>query len=172
RNCCRIYKYRNRHHLPDIVYDKGKQDINFKNQRNDLIFKGAKLAGTKFLCVNGKDLIIQAYGTKDSVTLPDYFVANSFGSREFNFVFDDRSITYEDLYEYPLLGSNKDDVLNGGKGNDIQNGEEGNDILYGNDGNDVLAGGDGNDILNGGTGNDSLNGGRGKDCYEFEVGHG
>ncbi|KES12276.1 Hemolysin-type calcium-binding repeat protein, partial [Snodgrassella alvi SCGC AB-598-P14] len=115
---------------------------------------------------------VQAYGTKDSVTLPDYFVANSFGSREFNFVFDDRSITYEDLYEYPLLGSNKDDVLNGGKGNDIQNGEEGNDILYGNDGNDVLAGGDGNDILNGGTGNDSLNGGRGKDCYEFEVGHG
>ncbi|KES11886.1 Hemolysin-type calcium-binding repeat protein, partial [Snodgrassella alvi SCGC AB-598-P14] len=159
-------------HGTDIVYDKGKQDINFKNQRNDLIFKGAKLAGTKFLCVNGKDLIIQAYGTKDSVTLPDYFVANSFGSREFNFVFDDRSITYEDLYEYPLLGSNKDDVLNGGKGNDIQNGEEGNDILYGNDGNDVLAGGDGNDILNGGTGNDSLNGGRGKDCYEFEVGHG
>ena len=159
-------------HGTDIVYDKGKQDINFKNQRNDLIFKGAKLAGTKFLCVNGKDLIIQAYGTKDSVTLPDYFVANSFGSREFNFVFDDRSITYEDLYEYPLLGSNKDDVLNGGKGNDILNGEEGNDILYGNDGNDVLAGGDGNDILNGGTGNDSLNGGRGKDCYEFEVGHG
>ncbi|MBI0097314.1 MULTISPECIES: calcium-binding protein [unclassified Snodgrassella] len=159
-------------HGSDIVYDKGKQDINSKSQRNDLIFKGAKLADTKFLCVNGKDLIIQAYGAADSVTLPDYFVTNSYGSREFNFIFDDRSIAYEDLYEYPLLGSNKDDVLNGGKGNDILNGNEGNDILYGNDGNDILVGGDGNDILNGGTGNDSLNGGWGKDCYEFEVGHG
>ena len=159
-------------HGSDIVYDKGNQDINLKSQRNDLIFKGAKLADTKFLCVNGKDLIIQAYGAADSVTLPDYFVTKSYGSREFNFIFDDQRIAYEDLYEYPLLGSNKDDVLNGGKGNDILNGDEGNDILYGNDGNDILVGGDGNDILNGGTGNDSLNGGWGKDCYEFEVGHG
>jgi len=38
-------------HGTDIVYDKGKQDINFKNQRNDLIFKGAKLAGTKLKIV-------------------------------------------------------------------------------------------------------------------------
>ena len=178
-------------HGADIVYDKGNQDINSKNERNDLVFKGAKLTDTRFICVNGKDLVIQAYGAADSVTLPDFFTADSYGSREFNFIFDDQSITYENLYEYPLLGSNKDDVLDGGKGNDILNGKNGNDILNGNDGNDILVGGYGNDILsggagddilwggkgydilNGGTGNDVLNGGDfDKDCYEFEAGHG
>ena len=178
-------------HGADIVYDKGNQDINSKNERNDLVFKGAKLTDTRFICVNGKDLVIQAYGVADSVTLPNFFTADSYGSREFNFIFDDQSITYENLYEYPLLGSNKDDVLDGGKGNDILNGKNGNDILNGNDGNDILVGGYGNDILcggagndilwggegydilNGGTGNDVLNGGDcHKDRYEFEAGHG
>ncbi|WP_370579852.1 hypothetical protein [Snodgrassella alvi] len=178
-------------HGADIVYDEGSRIINPKNQRNDLVFKGAKFSETRFICVNQYDLVIQAYGAEDSVTLPNFFNADYYASREFNFIFDDQSITYEDLYEYPLLGSDKDGVLNGGKGNDVLNGKKGNNILNGNDGNDILVGGAGKDILNGGdgddilwggfdydvliggTGNDILNGGDcHKDRYEFEVGHG
>ena len=178
-------------HGADIVYDEGNRIINPKNQRNDLVFKGAKFSETRFICVNKYDLVIQAYGAEDSVTLPNFFNADYYASREFNFIFDDQSITYEDLYEYPLLGSDKDGVLNGGKGNDVLNGKKGNNILNGNDGNDILVGGAGKDILNGGdgddilwggfdydvlnggTGNDVLNGGDcHKDRYEFEAGHG
>ncbi|WP_370580336.1 hypothetical protein ABX022_16580 [Snodgrassella alvi] len=178
-------------HGADIVYDEGNRIINPKNQRNDLVFKGAKFSETRFICVNQYDLVIQAYGAEDSVTLPNFFNADYYASREFNFIFDDQSITYEDLYEYPLLGSDKDGVLNGGKGNDVLNGKKGNNILNGNDGNDILVGGAGKDILNGGdgddilwggfdydvlnggTGNDVLNGGDcHKDRYEFEAGHG
>ena len=178
-------------HGADIVYDEGNRIINPKNQRNDLVFKGAKFSETRFICVNKYDLVIQAYGAEDSVTLPNFFNADYYASREFNFIFDDQSITYEDLYEYPLLGSDKDGVLNGGKGNDVLNGKKGNNILNGNDGNDILVGGAGKDILNGGDGDDILwggfgydvlNGGSGndvlnggdchKDRYEFEAGHG
>jgi Ca2+-binding RTX toxin-like protein len=177
-------------HGQDVVRDDGSFSKEQQNTRNDLVFKGAKLADAEFIC-SGIDLIIKAYGSVDSVTLPGFFDIYDQGTRAFNFIFDDQSVTYEDLYAYPLLGENGNDILNGGdrndiidggSGNDILIGGAGNDILWGRDGDDILNGGDGDDILNGGRDYDILNGGAGndilsggdwhKDRYEFEAGHG
>lgn len=69
-----------------------------------------------------------------------------------------------------LIGTDGDDLLEGGSGNDLIRGGEGNDTLYGGPGNDtlygeagddLLFGGPGDDLLDGGTGNDTLDGGSG-----------
>jgi len=60
-------------------------------------------------------------------------------------------------------GSNRADLLLGGKGDDIINGFGGDDRIAGGDGNDQLSGDDGNDIIDGSAGNDSLFGGWGND---------
>ena len=155
-------------HGQDVVQDSGSDSKDDLNARNDLVFKGAKLADAEFIR-SGTDLIIKAYGSTDSVTLQGYF-SDSYYSRSFNFIFDDQCVT---PYIDPIWGTGSDDILTGGDGDDLLNGLKGNDILNGGAGDDILNGGDGYDILNGGTGNDILNGGDGhKDRYEFETGHG
>ena len=173
-------------HGQDVVNDKGDNyySESYLKKRNDLLFKGANLAEAKFLRY-GDDLVIQAYGSADSVTLPDYFNYDNRYSRAFNFIFDDQTIVYEDINKHFTInqsGDEKDnvingwygkDILSGGAGNDTLSGEYGDDILDGGEGNDILEGGEGYDILIGGTGNDILKGGDWhKDRYEFEAGHG
>ena len=63
----------------------------------------------------------------------------------------------------PIIGTNKDDILNGTPGNDLIQGLNGQDCIHGLEGDDTLEGGNGKDILYGGTGNDSLSGGNGAD---------
>ena len=188
-------------HGQDVINDKGDDyAISYWQQkRNDLVFQGANSVNALFTRA-GNDLIIRAYGTTDSVTLPDYFDQNK-SSRAFNFIFDDKTITYENLktdygitsngdggnntligwvgkdimnggYGNDVLwGRNGDDILNGGWGNDELNGENGDDILNGDYGNDTLYGGAGNDILNGGDGNDELNGENGDDILNGGYGY-
>ena len=173
-------------HGQDVVNDKGDNyySESYLKKRNDLVFKGANLSEAKFLRY-GDDLVIQAYGSADSVTLPDYFNYDNRYSRAFNFIFDDQTIVYEDINKHFTInqsGDEKDnvingwygkDILSGGAGNDTLSGEYGDDILDGGEGNDILEGGEGYDILIGGTGNDILKGGDWhKDRYEFEAGHG
>ena len=181
-------------HGQDVINDKGDDyAISYWQQkRNDLVFQGANSVNALFTRA-GNDLIIRAYGTTDSVTLPDYFDLNK-SSRAFNFIFDDKTVTYENLktdYGMTINGDAGDNTLIGGAGKDIMNGGYGNDVLWGRNGDDTLNGGDGNDelngengddILNGGYGNDTLNGGAGndilnggdfeKDRYLFQKGHG
>ena len=188
-------------HGQDIINDKGDDyAISYLQQkRNDLVFQGANSVNALFTRA-GNDLIILAYGTTDSVTLPDYFDLNK-SSRAFNFIFDDKTVTYENLKtDYGitsngdfhnntligwagkdimnggngndvLWGRNGDDTLNGGNGNDELNGENGSDILNGDYGNDTLNGGAGNDILNGGWDNDELNGENGDDILNGDYGN-
>ena len=169
-------------HGQDVINDKGY--IYYTEKYNDVVFKGASLAEAKFLRY-GDDLVIQAYGSADSVTLPEYFNYDNRYSRAFNFIFDDQTIVYEDISNHFTInqsGDEKDnvingwygkDILSGGAGNDTLSGEYGDDILDGGEGNDILEGGEGYDILIGGTGNDILKGGDWhKDRYEFEAGHG
>ena len=141
-----------------MVKDEGRDSKDYLNDRNDLVFKGAKLADAEFIR-SGTDLIIKAYGSTDSVTLPGYF-NSSYDSRAFNFIFDDQSVT---LYKDPIWGKSGDDILTGGDGDDILYGLAGNDILNGEVGVDILDGGAGDDILNGGAGDDILWGGYGDD---------
>jgi len=79
-----------------------------------------------------------------------------------------------------ILGTVKDDVLDGtagedrargNNGNDILNGLDGADDLFGENGDDILNGGDSIDNLFGGNGNDTLNGGNGNDWLAGERGN-
>lgn len=63
----------------------------------------------------------------------------------------------------PIRGTNRDDVLVGGRRNNMIEGRAGDDRLLGRSENDTLIGGDGKDTLEGRAGLDSLEGGKGKD---------
>ena len=102
-------------HGQDVVNDLGYMDKKNKDQRNDLVFKGASLADAEFIR-SGNDLVIHAYGSADSVTLPDYFDTKNKNSRAFNFVFEDKSVTYEDMKKNRSFG-----VTKAKNGNDIVN---------------------------------------------------
>ncbi|WP_306807463.1 calcium-binding protein, partial [Snodgrassella alvi] len=84
-----------RGHGQDTINDVGYIDAQFLAQRNDVVFKGANLADARF-SRSGFDLIIRAYGSDDSVKLTNYFNYNT-NSRAFNFIFDDQTITYENM---------------------------------------------------------------------------
>jgi Ca2+-binding RTX toxin-like protein len=64
-----------------------------------------------------------------------------------------------------IVGTYKNDVIDGLGGNDRLQGMDGNDTLRGGAGDDGLEGGKGNDTLDGGAGNDWMNGGAGNDTY-------
>ncbi|WP_144353387.1 calcium-binding protein, partial [Snodgrassella alvi] len=163
-------------HGQDVIYDKG--DWYDKKAINEIIFKGANFADALF-SRSGDDLIINAYGNSDSVTLPDYFSYNNYYSRSFNFIFEDQTLEPLDINNRITFIQNGDDndniitgwwsndIISGGKGNDTLWGKAGDDILNGDDGDDILNGDDGNDTLNGGAGNDTLNGG---DGYDILIG--
>jgi phosphodiesterase/alkaline phosphatase D-like protein len=70
-----------------------------------------------------------------------------------------------------LQGGKGDDYLDGGKDNDNISGGDGADIIHGRAGNDDLEGDDGNDKIYGGDGKDDLDGGRGADLLEGGAGN-
>ncbi|HGH5978916.1 TPA: hypothetical protein ACJI8J_002305, partial [Kluyvera georgiana] len=106
---------------------------------------------------------IHAYGTDDTVTLPDYFRSASY--QRVSITLDDQTLSMDDLTAmgFPVYGTD---------GNDTLSGWNNGDTLYGYAGNDSLNGNNGNDTLDGGTGNDKLSGGSGDDTYVFNKGHG
>jgi hypothetical protein len=80
-----------------------------------------------------------------------------------------------------LYGTNRSDIMRGGRASEIFHGKggdddiranEGRDVVFGNGGNDKLAGSDGKDVLIGGRGNDVLLGGAGRDAYIIARGDG
>ena len=151
-----------------------------------LRFEGAAIADAAF-DRSGNDLIIRAYGGKDQVTLSGYFKSGAklsmrrasdeglsdLGISLFQFIFDDRTLSPEDIHELTITGrgTDRDDKLYGFGGNDILYGAAGNDHLAGYDGEDVLSGGDGDDELFGYDGNDVLDGGSGNDTLEGGIGN-
>ncbi|MGL3820502.1 peroxidase family protein [Sphingopyxis sp. R3-92] len=70
-----------------------------------------------------------------------------------------------------LIGTEGDDIADGGGGNDTLSGNGGNDALNGDAGNDTITGGAGNDTLTGGGGNDTLTGGAGNDSVVGDGGN-
>ncbi len=62
-----------------------------------------------------------------------------------------------------IVGTDKDDVLQGTPGRDVIWGGLGNDTISGSLGNDLLCGGPGEDLVHGGRGNDTADGGPGDD---------
>jgi hypothetical protein len=64
-----------------------------------------------------------------------------------------------------ISGNAGNDLLCGGNSNDTISGGDGNDIIDGENGDDAISGGDGTDILRGSSGNDTLTGGAGADVF-------
>ena len=94
------------------------------------------------------------------------------GSTRVITLIQDENVSNTILSDTIVVGTRRDNTINGGEGvdhlyggagNDELHGGRGDDILNGGLGNDTLNGGDGNDTLNGGSGSDTLNGGRGID---------
>jgi acetyl esterase/lipase len=67
------------------------------------------------------------------------------------------------------VGTDRSDVLIGGRGHDVICGLDGNDIVLGLQGDDILVGGPGGDILIGGPGWDIAYGGGGRDLCTVET---
>jgi Ca2+-binding RTX toxin-like protein len=71
-----------------------------------------------------------------------------------------------------IVGSTRDDQIDGLGGADLLSGGAGKDTLSGGSGTDTVFGGIGNDTLDGGAGADRIEGGEGSDTYLFARGDG
>lgn len=147
-------------HGQDTINDRSN-DWNYFNLFNDVKFEGANVADAQFLRI-GNDLVIKAFGTDDSVSFKNYLSDSDQYSRDFNFIFADKTLTTADVMNIVI-------PLNGTDGNDVQNGWKGKDNLVGGLGDDTLNGLAGDDWLEGGAGNDTLNGGIGADTAIFKI---
>ncbi|WP_283202171.1 calcium-binding protein, partial [Acinetobacter baumannii] len=134
-------------HGQDIINDKSYDWTNLQ-YFNDVKFEGANFTDAQFLRI-GNNLVIKAFGTDDSVSFKNYLNDNDSYSRDFNFLFADKTLTTADVMNIviPLNGTDGNDVLNGWKGKDNLLGGLGDDTLNGLAGDDWLEGGAGNDIL-------------------------
>lgn len=123
---------------------------------------------------NENNLVITIGDGTDSVTVRDYFIANSSYPLaliiyadgtvwDTAFIHRETGVTY-DAAQY-LISDGAGGVLAGGDNNDTLTGLSGEDTLCGNDGNDTLTGGAGRDTLVGGSGSDTylFNAGDGQD---------
>jgi len=136
----------------DVLRMKGfkSTDVTFKRQSSDINIMSAS-SGTSYAIVT---LVRQAFD----------------GTHEYSgvsqIVFDDKTLTADEVRKLALQGSSSNDTnLRGYASNDTINGYGGDDSLYGEGGDDRLYGGEGNDLLDGGTGSDQLVGGAGDDTY-------
>jgi len=157
------------------------KDLAWPDQADTLRFEGALAEKAQF-GREGNNLVIQAYGSNDQVSLVDYFYGEGFS--RYHFQFDDATWGREDMFKKTFTfggtenneglggwisddiihGKGGDDDIRGYEGNDALYGDAGNDALHGDGGDDTLDGGEGNDFLEGNQGNDTLNGGAGNDA--------
>lgn len=68
-----------------------------------------------------------------------------------------------------IVGSNLNDIINGGNGFNYLNGKDGNDTITGGDDIDFILGGAGDDVINGKGGSDNIFTGSGKDTIVLEF---
>ncbi|QID18144.1 hypothetical protein G3580_11150 [Nitrogeniibacter mangrovi] len=132
----------------------------------------ADVASTDIVALRGGgyNLMID-YGSGDSITVQNHFLANYYALDQIEF--SDRTVSVSELLEmYPIqYGSGNDSAnfddgvqtVRAGAGNDSITARGGNDRLFGEDGNDYLYAGDGDDYADGGAGTDYLNGDAGND---------
>ncbi len=165
----------------------GQDTIVDTEGNNNIIFGGGITAdGLSLFEIQGNDgayyLGIEYGSSGDRV-----FIKNGPLGAVSSFTFADGSaLSFSELMEQaglPLtgVGSEGDDILQGGSGADVLLGGGGNDEVRGGGGADELIGGagqdilnaeSGDDVLNGGTGNDVLRGGVGSDSYFMQWGMG
>ena len=162
-------------HGKDLVAEIARKD----EEADTLRFEGAKAADARF-SRDGYNLVVNAYGDSNQVTLRRYFYNDDY--RHFHFQFDDKALEMADIAKQVfafngtdsndrLYGWITNDAIHGGDGDDSIYGYAGDDTLHGDAGNDLLNGDEGNDYLDGGTGDDTLKGGSGDDVLEGSEGN-
>ena len=162
-------------HGKDLVAEIARGD----EDADTLRFAGAK-AGDVHFSRDGYNLVVNAYGDSNQVTLRRYFYNDDY--RHFHFQFDDKALEMADIAKQVfafngtdsndrLYGWITNDTIHGGDGDDSIYGYAGDDTLHGDAGNDLLNGDEGNDYLDGGTGDDTLKGGSGDDVLEGSEGN-
>ena len=113
---------------------------------------------------NGADLVLSINGTDDTLTVENWFAADTSDWQVEEIRFSDSTTWDADaIRQLVLKGTPSDDVLHGYDSDDVIAGYAGTDTLYGHDGSDFLDGGADNDVLFGGAGNDT---------YAFGTGYG
>jgi Ca2+-binding RTX toxin-like protein len=119
-----------------------------------------------FAAKTARDLALKINGSTDHLTL-NYFLSDP-SNRAIQVVFADGTVwdaaaIMSRATGLTLVGTFRNNELDGSPLGDQLSGLEGNDVLWGEEGNDVLIGG---------VGNDTLRGGAGHDTYAFNVGDG
>lgn len=118
-------------------------------------------------------------GSGNNRTLTVTATSKKSGSATLTFNLSDGKVTVPVVVTV-IVGTDKNDTLNGTSGIDMSfglngtdtiNGNAGNDLLCGGNGDGTINGGDGNDILDGQKGNDVLNGGNGNDILRGNLGN-
>lgn len=138
---------------PDAADVAGTQDR--------LVFANDVLPGDVTVSQSGNDLLLQIYGTTDSVLASGYF----------NRALADRlAVQYSNGWAWDAATIDRkltatDDSLIGGTGEDLIDGGLGQDNLQGLGGDDYLVGDAGLDTLDGGAGADTMVGGADDDTY-------
>ncbi|MDZ8226748.1 calcium-binding protein [Nostoc sp. ChiVER01] len=118
---------------------------------------------------DGIDRLIVDYSVGDTGTGMRFVGSSTYGFaiREVSSTNSTRLdlIGFQDIEEFTVIGTSKDDTINTVAGNDIINTGAGNDTINTAAGNDIINGGAGNDTIDGGAGNDRMTGGTGNDTY-------
>jgi Ca2+-binding RTX toxin-like protein len=81
------------------------------------------------------------------------------------------SVNTDDATHNVRLGTEGNDILDGGGGEDYLYGNAGDDILRGGGDSDLVRAGEGNDWIDGGAGDDGLYGGDGADTFVVSAGY-
>lgn len=192
-----IYLLR-RHAGHDVIDNADGEILRFgidpQDMRNKdiVIFEDITLDEVRAIRRDGNDMRLD-YGSDDSVTIKNMFVAPATEIHAFHFAGGAPLSTSQLLNAKPLeaqqLGADDDrlhlsrhhetlfagsgsDTIDGAAGDDILHGESGEDLLFGNAGDDLLDGGTSDDLLIGGSGNDTIFAGSGADVIAFNRGDG
>ncbi|KAA8785168.1 hypothetical protein EC604_15090, partial [Paenibacillus amylolyticus] len=139
-----------------------------------VLFNAGLLPNEVTIVRNGSDLELVVKGTDDKLKIVNYFgsisnvveaISFSDGTLwDYNFVLNHATAPVVGTAGVTLIGTNGNDVLQGGIGNDTLYAGSGDDVLDGGSGDDKLYG----DRLSGGSGSSS----NGNDTYVFGKGYG
>ena len=174
-----------------IFHADGGHDTVIDNQGSNTVRFGSgiradKISITQTANVSGNTDWVIKINDETSLTIRNQYLKTETEPAVNRFQFGTETYTARELallkgrlplpaYEAPpqntIVGTAKDEVINGTAGRDVIKGGGGNDTLNGYAGNDELFGGDGNDTLNGGGGHDKLWGGSGRDTMRGGIGN-
>jgi Ca2+-binding RTX toxin-like protein len=173
----------------DLILGLSGSDLDANAYAYNTLYFGTGISpdGVSLRWLGDDRIVVSINGTTDSVTIGNFFTADSTGPDGTSTVWtlnEHRSgvgfIHFNDGTEWNMpailarlgSGSAASDALVGTDGADSLSGLAGDDLISAGAGHDTLAGGSGNDTMIGGAGNDLLQGGTGHDTYVFGLGDG